>query len=406
MPHLNKFFLSLSVCLLVSFAGYGQKVKFNRGRSVEKNFYAVIPYEELKSKLIIPVEIEGKTYRFLFDTGAPNLIGHALNDQIKTNEINSIQVKDANDSKRPLQVVEIPMLAIGGVFFKNSPAIVNDSSSNFLFDCLEIDGIIGSNLVRNSIVQIDTRKREIKITNNEDKLALKGMKSIDMALSKGQSSPYLWISLKGEGKAKEQVLFDTGAQGFYDLSFQSFQTLNGLKVFDQVETANGYKGLGLFGVAEPTLHYRVLVPEISLLGATFENIVSISTTAVKSRIGADILKYGKVTLDYKHQKFYFEPFENRVDLSEELWGLSPTMKESSLVVGLVWEDELAKRVQYGDKILQINEIKVGDMELCDLLIKELPFKNKTNVKITLQDSIGQQQSFDLKKRSIPLNNSN
>ena len=406
MPHLNNFFLSLSVCLLVSFASDGQKVKFNRGRSVEKNFYAVIPYEELKSKLIIPVEIEGKTYRFLFDTGAPNLIGHALNDQIKTNEINSIQVKDANDSKRPLQVVEIPMLAIGGVFFKNSPAIVNDSSSNFLFDCLEIDGIIGSNLVRNSIVQIDTRKREIKITNNEDKLALKGMKSIDMALSKGQSSPYLWISLKGEGKAKEQVLFDTGAQGFYDLSFQSFQTLNGLKVFDQVETANGYKGLGLFGVAEPTLHYRVLVPEISLLGATFENIVSISTTAVKSRIGADILKYGKVTLDYKHQKFYFEPFENRVDLSEELWGLSPTMKESSLVVGLVWEDELAKRVQYGDKILQINEIKVGDMELCDLLIKELPFKNKTNVKITLQDSIGQQQSFDLKKRSIPLNNSN
>ena len=406
MPHLNKFFLSLSVCLLVSFASYGQKVKFNRGRSVEKNFYAVIPYEELKSKLIIPVEIEGKTYRFLFDTGAPNLIGHALNDQIKTNEINSIQVKDANDSKRPLQVVEIPMLAIGGIFFKNSPAVVNDSSSNFLFDCLEIDGIIGSNLVRNSIVQIDTRKREIKITNNEDKLALKGMKSIDMALSKGQSSPYLWISLKGEGKAKEQVLFDTGAQGFYDLSFQSFQTLNGLKVFDKVETANGYKGLGLFGVAEPTLHYRVLVPEISLLGATFENIVSISTTAVKSRIGADILKYGKVTLDYKHQKFYFEPFENRVDLSEELWGLSPTMKESSLVVGLVWEDELAKRVQYGDKILQINEIKVGDMELCDLLIKELPFKNKTNVKITLQDSIGQQQSFDLKKRSIPLNNSN
>ena len=65
MPHLNKFFLSLSVCLLVSFAGYGQKVKFNRGRSVEKNFYAVIPYEELKSKLIIPVEIEGKTYRFM-----------------------------------------------------------------------------------------------------------------------------------------------------------------------------------------------------------------------------------------------------------------------------------------------------------------------------------------------------
>ncbi len=82
----------------------------------------VVPYEELKSKLIFPVQIEGKTYRFLFDTGAPNLIGHALHDQIQTYKINSVQVKDANDSKRPLVVVEIPMLAIGRAFFKNSPA--------------------------------------------------------------------------------------------------------------------------------------------------------------------------------------------------------------------------------------------------------------------------------------------
>lgn len=403
MTQLNRFFLSFSICLLLVTAIYGQKVKFNRGRSVEKNFYAIVPYEELKSKLIIPVQIEGKTYRFLFDTGAPNLIGHSLNDQIHTNEINSIQVKDANDSKRPLQVIEIPMLEIGGVFFKNSPAIVNDSSSNFLFDCLQIDGIIGSNLVRNAIVQIDSKKRQIKISNREDQLGLSGMKSLDMALSKGQSSPYLWISLKGQGKAKEQVLFDTGAQGFYDLSFHNFQTLDDLQVFDQVETAHGYKGLGLFGVAEPSLHYRVLVPEISLLGTVFENVISISTTAVKSRMGADILKYGKVTLDYKHQKFYFEPFENRVDLSEEVWDLSPTMKDSSLVVGLVWQEELVKRVQYGDKILQINEMKIEDLELCDLLLQELPFKNKTSVKITLKDSLGEQQSFDLKKHWKTLN---
>lgn len=139
MSQLNRFILSLSVCLLCSYITYGQKVKFNRGRSVEKKFYAVVPYEELKSKLIIPVQIEGRTYKFLFDTGAPNLIGHALHDQIKTNEINSVQVKDANDSKRPLQVVEIPMLAIGGVFFKNSPAIVNDSSRNSILKRLKIE---------------------------------------------------------------------------------------------------------------------------------------------------------------------------------------------------------------------------------------------------------------------------
>ena len=150
MMHSNRFFSLLFICLLLSsIVAQAQKVKFNKGRSVEKNYYTEVTYEELKGKLIIPVQIEGDTFQFLFDTGAPNLISHTLNDIITTNELNSIQVKDANDSKRPLEVVEIPMLQIAGVSFKNSPAIVSDQSSNFLFDCFKIDGIIGSNLVRN-----------------------------------------------------------------------------------------------------------------------------------------------------------------------------------------------------------------------------------------------------------------
>ena len=209
--------------LFFSLPNFAQNVNFNKGKVAKKNYYTKVAYTELKNKIIIPVKIQGQTYRFLFDTGAPNLISHSLKDLIETKALQTIQVKDANDKRRPLNVVVIPLLDIGGVSFKNSPAIVNDTASNFLFDCLKIDGIIGSNLVRDAIVQIDSKKKQIILTDQVRKLGLEGLNYLDMALNSNQSSPYIWIRLKGEGKAREQVLLDTGAEGFYDLSFNSFK---------------------------------------------------------------------------------------------------------------------------------------------------------------------------------------
>ena len=40
----------------------------------KKNYYIEVKYEFINELIIIPVEIEGEKYRFLFDTGAPNFI--------------------------------------------------------------------------------------------------------------------------------------------------------------------------------------------------------------------------------------------------------------------------------------------------------------------------------------------
>lgn len=395
----------LILFLLCSFSGYTQKVKFNKGRPEHKGYFTEITYKELKSKLIIPVIIQDKTYQFLFDTGAPNLISHTLKKEIQTRELNTIRVKDANDSGRPLNVVTIPALEIGGVVFKNSPAIVNDPDSNFLFDCLGIDGIIGSNLLRNSIVQIDSSKKQIIITDQLNRLVLEGKDFLDMTLSSGQSSPYIWIQLRGAGKASEQVLFDTGSQGFYDLSGSSFEVLDNLNVFGSVESALGYKGLGLFGVSKPMVHYRVLIPELTILGTSFLNVISISTGASKSRIGADLLAHGKVTLDFQNKKFFLEGFEQEVDLREEVWAFSPTAKDSSLVVGIIWDKDLAKKARFGDAILMINDLETEEIDICDLLIQESLFEKNRKLQVVFRDSTGVTQSVELRKEFLKIHTS-
>ena len=372
--------------LFFSLPNFAQNVNFNKGKVAKKNYYTKVAYTELKNKIIIRVKIQGQTYRFLFDTGAPNLISHSLKDLIETKALQTIQVKDANDKRRPLNVVVIPLLDIGGVSFKNSPAIVNDTASNFLFDCLKIDGIIGSNLVRDAIVQIDSKKKQIILTDQVRKLGLEGLNYLDMALNSNQSSPYIWIRLKGEGKAREQVLLDTGAEGFYDLSFNSFKKLNELQVFSHIDSAQGYKGVGLFGVSEPTTHYRVQLPSIDLMGTEFVHVISISTKAVKSRIGADLLRYGKATLNFKQKRFYFEAFDSIVDLQEEVWSFSPTVKNGRVVVGIVWDESLSTSLKSGDSIIKMNEVDTGSMDICDLLVKASPLQDQNELNIIFKDS--------------------
>ncbi len=375
----------------------GQKVKFNKGKALEKSYYIELNYEEIKSKLIIPVEIEGKEYRFLFDTGAPNLISHSLEGTIETKMLGSIGVRDANNKKNPLDVVRIPLLSIGGVQFKNSAAIVNDAKSNFLFECLEVDGIIGSNLVRNSIVQVDAMRKIIIITNQAGTLNLQHQDYLDMALDANQSSPYIWIDLVGEKKAREQVLFDTGAQGFYDMSTSSFDTLNEFGVFSHTGMAEGFKGLGMFGVSEPTRHYRVMVSEMGILGHAFSNVISVSTPSVKSRIGADIFEFGIVTMNFKDRRFYFQAYQDTADLQEEVWSFSPTVQDGKLVVGLVWDKDLSNQMSFGDKILKINDLNTESIKICDLLVNESMLKEVQELTISIETKEGEQNEIRLEK---------
>lgn len=359
-----------------------------------------LSYEWINQKIIIPVEIEGHTYRFLLDTGVPNIISTNLSKTITTKLKQRIQIADANNKKDSMDLVTIPLLKIGGVSFSNIPSLINKDTSNLIFKCFNIDGFIGSNLLRNSIVQILPKKQIVKLTDDISKLSLARKNSSNIEFIDNQSTPYIWIKLDTNGNVNEQVLIDTGMHGFYNLSNKHFKTFQENQLFKDNVAAKGVMGSGIFGSEDASTYYRLIVPKIEINKATFTEIAVETTNATNSRIGAEILKYGKVTIDYINKRFYYEQLEATTSLKEKSYGFNPTLIDNKLVIGLIWDNDLQSKMDFGDQILTVNGIDLTNYDTCDLVTQESVFKNTEKLEMTIMDANGVKKTLTVEKTYV------
>lgn len=364
---------------------HAQKTKFKSGTSSPRNYYSEIKYEDVNGKIVIPVSINNKTYRFLFDTGAPNVISSGIFETLNIEKSTEITVSDANNKKQNMKNAIIPSLTIGDVIYKNSQALVFDDTNNIVFNCFEIDGIIGTNLLRKSIVKILPKENLLVLTNDRKRMSLSKDEAIDMVLRGGQSSPYISIGLQGENNAKEFLLLDTGASGFYDMCKKNYSTLKERNVTHELGNSIGASSLGMFGATKESVQYRVQIPTIKIVNHEFKNVITTTGNDDNSRIGSDILKYGDMTLDFRNKKFYFNPFEKQSDLDEKLFGFTPTIAENKLIVGMVWNEDLKEHMSYGDEILKVNDTDLAYLDLCHLLTMPSLFKNESTINITFKN---------------------
>jgi predicted aspartyl protease len=389
---MNKIYVLLIAFSSFSFA---QNIDLNKGNTKEESYYTEMQFEYVNGKIIIPILINEKTYRFLLDTGAPNLITKKLAETLKQKSLQEIKVSDANDNKSSMNFVELPNITIGNVVFENSVALSSNDDGNLVFDCFNLDGFIGSNLLRNSILQIDTRNKTLIITNDEKKLKLNKKNSIELSLIGNQSSPYIWIKLKGKNSGKEQVLLDTGMKGFYDISNRNYSLLKNENIFKIISTGIGSKEIGLFGNSKDSEQLKIFLPEMKISNSSFLNISTITTNDKNSRIGIELFENGIATLDFKNKKFYFDQYGINTDLNEKQLGFSPTILNQKLSIGIVWDEKLKDKIFSGDEIIEINGKNYENYLLCDLINKKSIFKEIEIVNIKIRNKSGEIRDINL-----------
>jgi hypothetical protein len=376
------------ILLLINSLIFGQ-INFNQGSINLKEYYEVIPYQTEIGKIILPVTINDKTYRFLLDTGAPNLFSSELLKELNITEGDSINVNDANNQDQKMKFAIVPQVKIGNLIFENQAGLIYNFEEHNFLSCYKIDGFIGSNLLRNSIIKINGANKTIIITNKIKSLNI-DKKPIKMKLVGNQKSPYVELNFIGKNKEKasDMVLMDTGMDGLYDMSKRAYTIFEKGKIFEALFTATGIGDSGLFGVGNSNEQKLLEIENANLNQQIINNIMVSTTSDDNSRIGLEILKYGNVTLDFLNKKFYFES-PKTIDVKEKVPKFYTSVQNDNIVIGIVWDEKLKTLMNTGDEVISVDQIDIANISLCEFLRLKKEWKKKDSYILKIKNKEGQ-----------------
>lgn len=390
--HLMYLFLIFIAYLSVN----AQAITLNTGGTKSSGYHIILPCE-YKNLPLVDVKIAEKEYRFLFDTGAVTSIGEKIINELKLEPVNKINITDAEARPDSLYVYSLPEIFLGEVAFNDIPTLqMKDEVFN---RCIGFDGVIGSNLLRNSVVRFSYPDNTIEIADNPQSFNLKQKYAQKMIVHSFQSSPFLKTVLKDRRSANVDILFDSGMSGLYDLSLRHFYLFRDNKVFsDIVKESRGTQTYTFYGMAPDTILYRLRIPELKIGKSKYENVLINTTTNDDSRVGIKWLEYGVVTLDYKNQNFYFEPFpEAKTDLFRKELPISLIPQGNKLLIGVVWNKSLNDIISVGDQVLSIDDINFENMDECELFVSGFNFDKKDSYLFKIRDKQANTKEIQIDK---------
>src|SRR5690606_3325537 len=124
--------------------------------------------------------------------------------------------------KEDLEYVILDEITIGCVNFLNTGAAIADLKRSSVIACLDIDGIIGANLMQKAIWQIDYQNQVLRVSNTLNSFNIENGKHIQFN-QKFTGTPIVDVNLNGV--VAKNVTIDTGSNddfGFSEHTFNEF----------------------------------------------------------------------------------------------------------------------------------------------------------------------------------------
>ena len=340
-----KRFLGL-VLLLLGAAGISQAA-----------FYTRIPYRNVAGKMQVKVSVGGVAGTFIFDTGAPVCLTHTFAQKVNLTKIREVKFVDSNGQEFTQDLYLLDALKVSDTDFTKVQAVVFEEGN--MIEQMGVDGVLGYTLFGSHIVELDAEKQEIVISDMAERFPLKPEYASPML-----SADYTpVIALKVRGVVADTVLFDSGAAGFWDLSEPKYVQLKRQGLVKQLSRGQGIISFGAAGLEENTVRYRLKADELGIGAARFKDVTA-ETTMGMSRIGTDLLYYGKVILDYRKRLFYFIPNQPDAepDMYRKTWNVEITVMDGYLTAGFIWESA-AKDLSGGERIVEVNGKRFGKVDM-------------------------------------------
>jgi predicted aspartyl protease len=346
----------------------------------ESDFADSIVIEWTNGQVYVPVTIEGRTLRFLLDTGASQTVVFQGTSLANGPHVGGIISYDATGRTDTVPMVLLPPVQIGGLLLTGMRATVQPR-----YLPSTVDGILGFDLVNGGLsMKIDVPARQLILTDRkrhfETPTPLRE-RQWESKLTYHLNFHVPYIDIVPFGRHAERVLFDTGSRQFFSMNKSHFddafwrltkrQAMR--KIADSIVEgrAVGRHAIGHFGV-EPLGEVIFLHLDDLQIGTSVFTDVHALTTQGGSHIGASLLQYGSVTFIPRKRQFIFQPaFSSLTSHLLPQIVVANRQLEIAFVadalgrpeVGLVWEQGVPYRLGFrqGDIIEKIDHRPVQSM---------------------------------------------
>src|SRR3989344_1654138 len=383
----NLVFILLSTIAVTSCSSL-KLVKLLKQCDVEQpSFTSEIPFEMRMGLVVVKVNINGKDYDFMVDTGAPNLVTKELAAELNLKPKVERRTGDSQGKKEVLEFAEMPEMLIGGVHFIEMGAAIADLKRSNEIACLDADGFVGANLMKEAVWQFDYERKVITISDTISAFEIPADAYRIPFTPAASSTPLIDITYDGE--TDKRVTFDTGSNGFFNGSPTIRKSLQSTGKLTNSVVAYGANSSGLYGMGDGDSLYLSMVSETKLGNLTVpEQVVSFGSGA--RTIGTKFLKHYRVIIDWSAKEIILIPTDKFVNNTYESFGISPFYNNDKLGIKL------------GDRILEVNgnDMRVFTKDMwCDVINNGLVPESDEMVTLLI-DRDGEDLKVQLNKKDL------
>lgn len=385
--------------------------KLGKSSLVSKEFITVSKFEYKNGHIFVKAKIQTQNFLsdFIFDTGAGTTISPELSRNLKLKKTILKGDLDSNDAlQRSFPVID--SLIFSNLNFFKTGAVEVEPTKIADTKCKLFEGIIGANIMKNCIWQINYQTQELTATDKLTKLNnLNDAIKIPFTPASITGSPILSVTLNDS--LTMNWVMDTGFNGFITFSVKEKEDF--LKKIPEHNIAYNY-GLGYTSIyGKDTLNNLsyLLNTKLNIGGHDFSYVpITFGKYKNSSRkksgvIGNKFLENFIVTIDWKDNNIYLKPVKNNSLSNNQLsYGISYGFNDEKLIVGTVWKnsDAEAQGIEVGSQILWFNEKKATNLsqeEICRFFDETQAIKNNKVLSITLLKD-GQETNYKLKAYNL------
>lgn len=345
----------------------GKQRLWVKGKVQQKSFAREIPVQIINGLIFVEVAVNGRPCNFLMDTGAPTLIDAQLVEELglKTKEFGT--AVDSYDRRNRIDYTVLETITIDSINFTRQGALISDLRSVPVFDCLDIDGLLGANLMRNACWQMDYKNEVIRIQEDCEGFIYSADWIVMPFRVNNQGTPKLSVML-GDSLRLSDVTLDFGSSSGLSLDLEAVE-----EMFDPAGAdlfTAGAAGVGLYGVELDSIWF--MSPK-----ALFTSREDLILPGVRARIrrkgghlfGTQILQAFRSTIDWQNNELVLEPVpmgEKRSPVWNNFGCALQPNGEILEVAQLVYPSIAVESVLVlGDTVVVINSRPVDATDFCE-----------------------------------------